>query len=95
MLAAQMAELIAGFSFPLWVRFRVFGSLRPGFLKVEALAPRSEPGTVTIFDVWIDELPYEFVPSACRMPNSEFWGLVSDRQTVIETSSRPPSDSLV
>jgi hypothetical protein len=85
-----MAELVAGFNFPLWVRFRVLGSLRPGFLKVEALAPPSKPRTFTILDVWIDELPYELVPPACRMPNSEFWALVSDRETVIATSSGPP-----
>jgi hypothetical protein len=81
---------MASFEFPLWVRFRVFGCLRPGFLKVEVQAPPSEPGTIVLFDIWIDELPHELVPEDCRMPNSEFWGLVSDRTTVVQTSSVDP-----
>jgi hypothetical protein len=71
---------------PNWYKFKVFGYLRPGFLKVAPIAPPSPPGLVQLFDLFIDELPIELVPPVLRMPNSVIWCLVEKDQTVSAAS---------
>jgi hypothetical protein len=76
---------------PRWYKFRSFGVLRPGFMKVEFIPPPQRLGSVTIHHVFVDELPLHFVPTALRMPNTEFWAYLSPDHTVTEVRPDKPS----
>jgi hypothetical protein len=77
-----------------WYKFRVIAFLRPGALKVKPIAPPAPPGTVILFDLFIDEIPIDLVPASHRIPNSDIWCLVEGDQTVSRVSvERPESVS--
>ena len=77
---------------PRWFKFRAFGVLRPGFMKVEFVAPPQRLGVVTLWDIFVEELPINLVPMELRMPNSEFWVRLDRDQEPVAVQANLPTD---
>lgn len=77
---------------PRWYKFRAFGVLRPGYLRVEFIAPPQRPGFVTMHDIVLDELSVNDVPMAARVPNAEFWIRLNQEQEPTAVQLEMPTE---
>ena len=77
---------------PRWYKFRILGIFGQGFMKVEFVAPQQRVGSVTIHDVFLDEIPIELVPMSLRMPNIELWVNLGLNQIPIAVQGVKPKD---